>query len=186
MSQLFRTTQLINAARLFEKSASAEKRAELRLSGLLQATKDGTLIVTVPNAIVRGVFSAMTEPGISLPEPLDGHLNAAIVVMAPEELKELGGADAITERGKQFPYRFGSISDRPAVGWPGVSKCYHLQIISPELGKLRRSYGLPTRLEGRYDFSILVACRKTGVLSAISTSKSETVRVSDGTWAGRD
>lgn len=157
---------------LYEQVNDIEKRASVKLSGLLQATKTGHLIVGVPSALVRGVFDAMDAPGISLPEVLDGGtLRAGIVVMTPSELESLGGASAITERGKQFTYQLGELVEQPARNWPGVSTCWHLKVVSPELGELRRTYGLPTKLEGNNPFSIVVACRKVGVLASNSTSK---------------
>lgn len=152
-----------------------EKRAAVRLSGVLQATKTGHLLIGVPAALVRGVFDAMDEPGISMPNAVDGEfLRAGIVVMTPEELAKLGGPDVITERGKQFPYQLGSLKQTTARNWPGVSTCWHLEVKSPELVKLRKTYGLPAQLGGDSKFSIVVACRKSGVLGANATSKSVT------------
>lgn len=171
---------------LYENVKSVEKRSSVRLSGLLQASKTGHLIIAVPNSLVRGVFDAMDEPGISLPSAVDGGtLRAAVVVMTPEELQQVGGPDAITERGKQYPYQLGGLLEQPAKNWPGVSVCWHLKINSPELGKLRRSYGLPSKLEGENDFSIVVACRKIGVLSATAVSKAiQQASTTFPDWAG--
>lgn len=161
--------------KLYDDCRSLEKRADVRLSGLLQAIKTGHLIVGVPASLVRGVFDAMDEPGITLPSSVDGGtLKAGIVVMSPEEVESIGGPSKITERGKQFSYQLGELIERPAKNWPGISSCWHLKIISPELGKLRRTYGLPTKLDGSSDFSIVVACRKVGVLSSSSVSKAIT------------
>jgi len=152
-----------------------EKRAAARMSGVLQATKTNHLLVGVPTALVRGVFDAMDEPGISLPTSVDGGaLRAGIVVMAPEELDKVGGPGVITERGKQYAYQLGSLVQTTARNWPGVTACWHLEIKSPELLKLRRTYGLPARLPGDSKLSIVVACRKSGVLGTNATSKSVT------------
>jgi len=157
---------------LYDAVKDEEKRAEVRLSGLLQVTSGGYLLVGVPTALVRGVFDAIHEPGICLPSAIDGEfLRAGIVVMTPEELEDVGGADEISERGKTFTYHLGGLEEAPAKGWPGVATCWHLRIKSPELSKLRRSYGLPTRIEGVSDFSIIVACRKVGVLATNGKSK---------------
>lgn len=157
---------------LYDVMQDREKWAGVKLSGLLQATGSGYLIVGVPTALVRSIFDAMHEPGISLPSAIDGGaLRAGIVVMTPEELKAVGGPDKVTERGKHFIYYFGELEETKADGWPGVSTCWHLRIKSPELGELRRTYGLPTKIEGKSDFSIVVACRKVGVLTANATSK---------------
>jgi hypothetical protein len=161
---------------IYESVFDLEKRAAVKMTGLLQATSSGYLLVGVPTALARGIYDAMDEPGISFPAAVDGGaLRAGIVVMTPEELESLGGASSITERGKQFPYQLGGLEEAPATNWPGVSVCWHLRIYSPELGKLRRSYGLPTKVEGDNDFSIVVACRKTGVLTSNPVSKAAEV-----------
>ena len=157
---------------VYQQVLDEEKRAAVQMAGLLQATKSGHLILGVPTALVRGVFDAMSEPGISMPTSVDGGaLRAGIVVMTPSELESVGGAASVSERGKQYPYSLGELVEASARGWPGVSACWHLRVKSPELGKLRRSYGLPTKVEGDSDFSIVIACRKSGVLSSNATSK---------------
>ncbi len=156
---------------LYETVKQIEKRAEVKLSGLLQITNK-YLIVSVPTALVRGIFDAMHEPGITLPSALEGDtLRAGVVVMTPDEIDGIGGADKISERGKQFTYTLGKLQEVKAENWPGVSTCWHLRIHSPDLTKLRRSYGLPGKIEGKSDFSVVVACRKLGVLASNSTSK---------------
>jgi hypothetical protein len=156
---------------LYDVMQDREKWAAVKLSGLLQVSS-GYLLVGVPTALVRSLFDAMHEPGICLPSAIDGGaLRAGIVVMTPEELKSVGGPDKITERGKHYIYYFGELEETKAEGWPGISTCWHLRIKSPELGELRRTYGLPTKIEGKSDFSIVVACRKVGVLTANATSK---------------
>ena len=156
-----------------------EKRASVKMSGLLQATSSGHLLVGVPTALVRGVFDAMDEPGISLPTSVDGEaLRAGIVVMTPEELEKLGGPSSISERGKQYPYQLGSLVQTTARNWPGVTACWQLEIRSPALSKLRRTYGLSAKLPGNNDLSIVVACRKAGVLGTNATSKSTIERSS--------
>lgn len=157
---------------LWHEVQDQEKRAAVQLSGVLQAAKSGHLLVGVPAALVRGVFDAMDEPGISLPSAVDGEaLRAGIVVMSPDELEQVGGAAKITERGKHFSYRLGNIVEAPARGWAGVSKCWHLEIKSPELKQLRKTYGLPANMPGSSGMSIVVACRKSGVLGENATSK---------------
>lgn len=159
--------------RLYAIGYLKEKRAEVRLSGLLQATRGNYLIVAVPTGLVRGVFDALHLPGLSLPSAIDGEsLRAGIVVMTPAELERVGGIAKINERGRVYPYSLGELQEVAAKDWPGVAACWHLRVRSPELGELRRTYGLPTKVEGESDFSIVVACRKTGVLVANATSKS--------------
>jgi hypothetical protein len=162
---------------LYECGHDAEKRAAVELNGLLQAAGPGYLLLSVPTAMVRGVFDALHEPGITFPSEVDG-LRAGIVVMTPDELESVGGAGKISERGKPFRYQLGDLQEMPAKGWAGISACWHLRVKSPELAKLRKSYGLPEKIEGQSDFSIVVACRKVGVLSANAVSKVEHINPS--------
>src|ERR1700722_17467363 len=73
---------------------AAEAEVAYNLFGVLQFTPTGWLILSVPNALVRGVFAAMHEPGIELPPGPSG-LNAHISVMSGEELAKIGGADRV-------------------------------------------------------------------------------------------
>ena len=112
---------------LYDVLQMPEKWAEVKMTGLLQLTNSkcaapSYLIVGIPTALVRGVFDAMHEPGISLPASVDGGaLRAGIVVMTPEELKKIGGSEKISERGKSFSYYLDGLTETPAKGWPGVS-----------------------------------------------------------------
>lgn len=146
------------------------------LSGRLYKTPDDWIMLSVPNALVRGVFSAMHEPGIELPPQEDGGgLNAHISVMRPEELAQLGGGDKITERGKQYTYTLGRIYSVEPEGWPDMSKVWYIKVHSPELQALRRSYGLSGLPgDGKFDFHISVAVRRKKVLGRNDTSKAQT------------
>jgi hypothetical protein len=161
--------------RLWQYGNDEEKRAAVELSGLLQLTSAGQLVVTVPASLARGVFDAMTEPGISLPADVGGKDSRNILVMTADEVAVSGGPQKITERGKPFRYRLGELVEQPARNWPGVSRCWLLRVISPELSQLRVSYGLSKKPNNdRDDFAIIVACRKLGVLSAGAVSKAIT------------
>lgn len=124
------------------------------------------IMLSVPNALVHGVFAAMDEPGIELPpsgpeEKLDAHIS----VIRPDELAALGGPNRITERGKQFRYRIGGLVSTAPAGWPEMSHVWMLRVHSPELQALRRSYGLSSLPKnGEFDFHISVAVRRKGVL----------------------
>lgn len=135
------------------------------LSGMLQLSPSGWLLLNVPNALVRGVYDALDETGLELPSDDDGKLNAHISVMRPEELAMIGGADKVSERGKHFRYSIGRLVTVEPNGWPGVSKCWMLRVHSPELQALRRSYALSSLPnEGKFDFHVTVALRRRGVL----------------------
>lgn len=145
------------------------------LSGRLYLSSSGWILLTVPNALVRGAFSAMTEPGVELPPSgPDGVLNAHISVMRPEEVESLGGSDKITERGKQFTYTLGRIYTVEPETWSDMRKVWYIKVHSPALQELRRSYGLSSLPnEGKYDFHITIAALRKKVLGRNDTSKAE-------------
>ena len=131
------------------------------------------IMLTVPNALVRGVFQAMGEPGAELPPSgPDEQLQAHISVMRPEELARIGGPGKITERGKRFRYRIGGLVSTKPNGWPEMTECWMLQVHSPELQTFRRSYGLSSLpKDGEFDFHITVAVRRKSVLGRNEASK---------------
>lgn len=143
------------------------------LAGRLYASESGWILMSVPNALVRGVFSAMREPGIELPPSgSDGHLNAHVSVMRPEEVEMLGGVDKITERGKSFTYTLGRVYTVEPNGWGDMSRVWFVKVHSPELQELRRSYGLSSLPnDGKYDFHITCAVRRKRVLGRNETAK---------------
>lgn len=143
------------------------------LAGTLHLGANGWLLLTVPNALVRGLFQAMREPGIELPPGPNGTFNANIGVMSPAELTHIGGADKITERGKQYHYTLGRLyAVDPAL--PGIDRAWYVYTYSSELQELRKSYGLdPLPDAGRRGFYVVVAVRRRGVLARNETSKSE-------------
>ena len=165
---------------LYEAGFDSEKRAAVQFSGVLQATSTGHLMLSVPMSLVRGLHDALDAPGVSLPHsPGAGLARAGIVVMTPGELTKIGGPAAVTERGRSFRYTLGSIRETPTSGWPGVSSCWHVEVRSPELAQLRKTYGLHPKLEGLSGFSIIVGCRRTGVLSSKPVSKVVTAETYD-------
>lgn len=142
------------------------------LAGRLYFSDTGWLLLSVPNAVVRGLFDALDEPGISLPVKKDGKLNAHITVMRPEEIEQAGGQDKITERGHTYRYNIGAMKCVKPTSWDNIAKVWYVTVNSPELQELRRSYGLSSLpKEGKHDFHITVAVRKTKVLQTNEVSK---------------
>lgn len=142
-----------------KKEASIKTNA---LSGELYASSNGAVLLSVPNAIVRGTFDALDENGLSLPGK-NGKFNAHIVVMTPDEVDKLGGLSKITERGHHFHYNLGPLHEAPASEMFDFSKVWFLSVISSDLAQLRKTYGL-TPSPGRNGFNLVVALRKLGVL----------------------
>lgn len=147
------------------------------LSGAIYLSSSGWLLMAVPNALVRGIFSAMKEPGIELPPSgPDGMLNAHVSVMNKDDVEMIGGPDKITERGKSFEYTLGRIYEVEPDGWSEMAKVWFVKVHSPELQELRRSYGLSSLPnDGKYDFHITVATRRKKVLGRNDTAKGDQV-----------
>jgi shikimate kinase len=163
-----------NAHGWLSKSAAV---ASHYLAGRLYMAKSGWLLLAVPNALVRGVFDAMTDAGVEL--PLAGVLNvpnvdkellnAHISVMTAEEAAKIGAGN-INERGQSFKYSLGPVKELAPKNIDGVSKLWAIQVSSPELSALRKSYGL-SALPKDEPFHITVAVRRTGVLRENAVSK---------------
>lgn len=151
--------------------------ADHLLSGRLYVSKSGWLLLSVPNALVRGVFDALVAPGaelprtdvLNVPNAQDNTLNAHIAVMTADEVQKIG-ADTITERGHTFHYALGALKEVAVGNIDGVSRLWALQIASPALAALRKSYGLTPLLHNR-PFYIAVAVRRKHVLQSNGVRK---------------
>lgn len=154
---------------IFVKQA-AEQRS-YSMSGRLILSHSGWLLLTVPNAYVLGAFDTLDEPGIELPprnsDEQQNKLRAHISVMRPDEIARIGGPDKITERGHTLHYSPGPLREFDPKGWSAMSRCWAIEVKSPELEKLRKSYGLanlPQRDGKDLPFHITVAVRRRSVL----------------------
>ncbi len=136
-------------------------------SGELRLNKRGELVLHVPNALVQGQFAALAEMGVSLPVNDAGKLDASILVMSAKEVAGLGAVD-IDERGKHFKYKLGAlfVVDGPRVG---ISKLFALRVVSPELHRLRKSYGLSSVPSP--PLQLPIAVRKRNVLREGAVTK---------------
>lgn len=163
--------ELYRLGQEFYKEA-ADPVTAYNLAGTLYRSQSGWLLLSVSNTFVRGLFSMMKEPGVELPLK-DGKLEAHISVMRPEELTQIGGADKVTERGKQYHFSLGRWQTIEPDNAPGIAKVWYVKVHSPELQALRRSYGLSSLPNhGQYDFHISVAVLRRGVLGRNDTRKS--------------
>lgn len=156
------------------KSAATSPELSYGLGGRLYVSQSGWGLLSVPNALVRGAFDALQEPGIELPPSgPEARLNAHISVFRKEDIEAIGGADNLKERGQIFRYTLGPMRVVAPHGWPGISKCWLIEVHSPELERLRKSYGL-TALpkDNKFRFHITVAVRKSGILQANTQSRS--------------
>lgn len=149
----------------FYKRAEAEPpTTSFAMAGRLYASKSGWILLSVPNALVRGVFDSLQETGIELPTKGDGTLNAHISIMRPEELESIGGQDKIVERGHLFRYTLGPLKEVKPHGWTEMSRVWMIEAHSPDLMKLRRSYGLSSLPNNdKFKFHITVAVKRRKV-----------------------
>lgn len=146
----------------------ADELKHAMLVGRLVASKsnkgDGHwLKLEIPKALMHGLYATLQEPGISMP---DG--DAHITVMKSDEVSKIG-VNKISETGKYFPFRLESVKHVRPSGWSGVSRVWFVVVKSPELKKLRTSYGLTPLVNGDHEFHITIAIRKTGVLAPNSS-----------------
>lgn len=162
-----------------EKQA-ADAELSYGLKGKLYLSKSGWLMLQVPNALARGAFDALGEPGCELPPgDGDGPFNAHISVARPEEIERIGGADRITERGHDFSYTLGPVREVEPAGWSEMSKVWFIEIRSPELEQLRKSYGLSGKPnEDRFNFHVSFAVRRKNVTRSSETTK-QLIPISD-------
>jgi len=137
--------------------SAADATLSYGLTGQLQLSRTGWLVLKVPNAIGHGAFQALNEPGVEMPlsESL-GHYNAHISVMRPSEVEQLGGPDKIKERGKNFSFTLGPVRSVNPAGWEEMSKAWFISVRSPELMKLRKAYGLD---KPKYPFHLTFAVK---------------------------
>lgn len=133
-----------SAALGFYQLGLLKQAADLHFSGKLQVDSLGDLVLDVPSALLRGCLMAVKEPGVEL--HLGSNWKSRIVVMSKTELDVIGGAKIVTERGKDFDYQIGQSSSSTS----GEGKLWYLEITSPDLAKLRQSYGLTGTPEGGF------------------------------------
>ena len=155
------------------KTAAGTPTVSHSMQGRLYLSRSGWLLLHVPNSLMYGIFATIREPGVELPPSSNGSMpNAHITVMRPEELKQLGGANKVTERGQEFSYILGPLVTIVPSGWDDISRVYMVSVASPELSKLRRSYGLSSLPRGgKHSFHITIAVRRKHVLNSGTTSK---------------
>jgi 8-oxo-dGTP pyrophosphatase MutT (NUDIX family) len=166
--------ELGEATYLLSKSAADKPKTSYGLKGKLYASSTGWILLSVPNAIGRGAFDALNAPGTELPALSEEKgYNAHISVIRPEELEAAGlTPDDITERGKEFSYTLGPVRDVNPSGWGEMSRVWFIEVKSPELKTLRKTYGLtPLPKNNEHQFHISFAVRRTGVLGKNPTKK---------------
>lgn len=149
---------------------ASDATLDYSLSGTLYVTSGGWLMLRVPNALGRGAFDAINEIGVELPTSPNGLYNAHISVASPDELKSKGIDPAkIDERGHTFKYTLGPVKTVVPKTWDGISKVWYITVNSPDLRKLRNSYGLPAQPNEDWDFHITFGIRRKNTLNHRNT-----------------
>jgi hypothetical protein len=104
-----------------------------------------------------------------LPKYGEDRFNAFLTVMLPEEVEQVG-ADNINERGKQFEFDIGKLDKfHPQGADSKYAEYYYIECSSPDLAKLRRTYGLESQPPG--GFMIVCGVRPYNVYRNNGVSK---------------
>jgi hypothetical protein len=154
--------------------AAAEASPAYNLSGMLYLSErsgEPYGLLMVPNALCRGAFDALNVVGAELPL-MDGKLAAHVTVFSPADISQIGGPDKLlNDRGKHFTYTLGRLISLVPEHGP-YSKIFAIRIHSPEIQKLRRSYGLSgLPHNGEWDLHLTVGRIAKGVLGRNDKSK---------------
>lgn len=163
-------------SRSAQKAAAAAPELSYGLKGKLYLSKNGWLMLQVPNSLGRGAFDALHEPGAELPvSDSYGAYNAHVSVVRPEEFEEAGlDPEKVTERGHDVSYTTGEVRTVVPDGWDGVSRVWFIIIRSPELEAIRKSYGLPALPQKNgesFQFHCTFAIRRRNVLRDSDVTK---------------
>jgi len=139
----------------------AKKFKEVNLKGKLQQAPNGFTYLKIPNALINSLFAIVDEEDIVKP-PYDqkkyNSIGAHVTVIYDEEVKE--NDLEIKEIGEEFNFTLGEFKSTHPDGWDEVEEVYFVQIHSPELEALRKSYGLSKKVSG-HEFHITVAVEKS-------------------------
>ena len=118
--------------------------------------------LNIPTALIQGLYAAINEPGIELSPG-----NAHVTVLTSDEVEKIGKQN-ITENGKYFAFKLQGVKHVRPSGWHEMSRVWFVEVSSPELKKLRASYGL-TYLPHGHNFHVTIAVRRKGILAPNDT-----------------
>lgn len=143
------------------KQAFKSRLISVPLRGTLKQTDDGFVYLNLSNDVIHGLFTLIDDEGIEKPPYDKGKYNglgAHISVMNQDEFKE---ETEIKEIGKEFSFKLGKFYSTRPENWDEMDRVWFVSIISPELEKLRKKYGLPKTYQGKgHDFHITIGVRK--------------------------
>lgn len=146
---------------VFNKIKIASRKKQVSLVGTLKRTKDNYVYLDLPNNILNGLYSMLSDDEAEKP-PYNlksfNSVGAHISVIGINEYKD-NDLEEIKELGKEFEFKTGNIYSVNPDGWDEMSSVWFMDIDSPDLEKLRQKYGLPKLIEN-HNFHISFAVKK--------------------------
>lgn len=127
---------------------------------LFQSGDPPALYLEVPAKLVQGHFAALVEFGVELPKDISH-------VFEVMKASEVARHEQIIERGMPFSYNVGKVVKYPAPKNSEFSSDFYLSVSSPELARLRISYGFNSQPLG--GFGILIARRRKNIFRPTAT-----------------
>ena len=140
-------------------SKEAQQMKSVPLKGIIRKTDDGFIYVDISNNVINGLFSLIDEEGIEKPPYSDeeyDNIGAHISVMKEDELKE---DEEFSDFGKEITFKLDKFFSVEPKTWDEVERVWCIKVVSPDLEKLRKKYGLAKKFHG-HDFHITVAVKK--------------------------
>ena len=138
----------------------ASRLISVPLKGTLKQTDEGFVYLNISNDVVHGLFKLIDEEGIEEP-PYDRgkykKIGAHISVINGDEIKDKD-LD-IKEIGEEFNFELGEFYSTKPDSWKEMERVWFVSVISPELEKLRESYGLSKKINS-HEFHFTCAVRR--------------------------
>ena len=136
---------------------TAAKPKPVPLSGTLKSN-GGYIYLSVDSRIFAPFVNMIGKDEVISPKAVtdkDKDVGAHISVMKKKETEGL----TIDEIGESFEFFVEGLHTVEPDGWEEVKNVYFITVDAPQLEKLRKKYGLPSKIEG-HEFHITVAVEK--------------------------
>ncbi len=136
----------------------AKSAKDVVLTGCLKQTKDGFVYVDIPNSVFKGFLPLLD--GAEKPPKDDKHedIGAHITVIKKKEIKE--NDILFKDKDKEVKYTIKGLEEvEDPDGWDEMQKVWFVTVDSPDLEKIRKSYGLPSKIKN-HNFHITVGVKK--------------------------
>ena len=142
-------------------SENARKKM-VDLKGTLKKAPDNFVYLNIPNNVINGLVLMLDYEGVEKP-PYDlksfNRVGAHISVIGTREYEDHNLGE-IKEIGQEFNFHFKGFKRVNPEGWDGMQQVYFMEVESPEIEKLRKSYGLSKLIDG-HQFHITVGVKKS-------------------------